>query len=164
MEERSRLRDGRLTGNVMLVVVATALVSGFSHDAQGRTQNDVDCLDDVPGADTESLQIRRIDHMPLPSVPEASPVSGDAGDEGDPATPLLDLTPRAESTLRDVFDTAADTSLTASPQDLPVSPIAERDEDIPDISELPDNITPVAPLDPEIDLPLLHRQMFRTDI
>ena len=45
----------------------------------------------------------------------------------------------------------------------PLSSIADTEE-LPDISELPDNVTPVAPINAESDLPLLQRQMFRTDI
>jgi hypothetical protein len=67
--------------------------------------------------------------------------------------------------LRDIFEATRETEVaqTATPE-ASSSPIAETEE-LPDISELPDNVSPVTtPGDEDIDLPLLQRQMYRIDI
>ena len=164
MEENSPSREGQLTRNASVIAMLAALALGWSGAAQSRTQSDPGCLTDADEALTETLNISPIDHMPIPSLSTvaATPDTESSEDE-DHSAPLLDLTPRAESTLRDVFE-VVDYVETAEPiAELPLSSIADT-EDLPDVSELPDNATPVAPAEADIDLPLLQRQMFRTDI
>ena len=160
MEYENPAREGQLTRNVAVVALAAALTLGWSNAAQSRTQNDADCLDTVEEI-TETLDISPIDHMPIPSAPVVS--ASEVTEEADASAPLLDLAPRAESTLRDVFEAVDYVETTEPVSELPMSPIADI-EDLPDVSELPDNAAPVAPVNADIDLPLLQRQMFRTDI
>lgn len=165
MEDKNPSREGQLTGKFALFAM-TALALGWSSAAQSRTQNEVDCFDDAQEALTETLQISRIDHMPIPSVARVSASDTEATEAADPNAPLLDLTPRAASTLRDVFETidfVDESDRITEISESPLSSIADTEE-LPDISELPDNVTPVAPINADSDLPLLQRQMFRTDI
>ena len=164
MEDKNPSREGQLTRNVSIVAITAALALGFSSAAHSRTQNDVDCFTKANESLPETLTISPIDHMPIPNVTTVSaPAAADVAEEEDASAPLLDLTPRAESTLRDVFEAVDYVEPAEAVSELPLSPIAETEE-LPDVSELPDNVTPVAPIDSDIDLPMLQRQMFRTDI
>jgi hypothetical protein len=163
VEYENPSREGQLTRNVAVLAMAAALALGWSSAAQSRTQNDVDCFANAEEKMAESLHVSPIDHMPIPSASKVTSPDAVPAEETDASAPLLDLTPRAASTLRDVFE-AVDYVESAEPVvESRLSSIAET-EDLPDISELPDNSTPVAPVDADIDLPLLQRQMFRTDI
>jgi hypothetical protein len=161
VEYESPSSEGQLTRNAAVVAMAAALALGWSSAAQSRTQND--CLSKVDEVLTESLHASPIDHMPIPSAPRVTAPDAESIEESDVSAPLLDLTPRAASTLRDVFEAVDYVESTEPVSELPLSSIAETEE-LPDISELPDNETPVAPINADIDLPLLQRQMFRTDI
>lgn len=147
---------------------AVVLAACWSTSAGARTQAESDCNEIARDlqkleAPVEPLTITNVDHVTIApnaadlanSEPEAS-----SGDES--ATPLLKLTPRVNNALRDIFDErreAEETSL-----ELPTSPLAETEE-IPDISELPDDSAPASQGEDEIELPsLLQRRMFRTDI
>ena len=165
MEDKNPAREGQWTCRVALFSL-NALELGCSSDEQSRSQKVVDCFEDDTEAIYETLQISRIDHMPIPSVARVSASDAEATEAADPNAPLLDLTPRAASTLRDVFETidyVDESDRIAEVSESPLSSIADTEE-LPDISELPDNVTPRAPINAESDLPLLERQMFRTDI
>ena len=82
---------------------------------------------------------------------------------GDSATPLLYLTPRVNNALRDIFANGPELDIAADQSRFPSSPIAET-EDPADMSELTEDALPTIEVKEEIDLPLLQRQMYRTDI
>jgi hypothetical protein len=162
-------RAGTRPTPLAAVASMLALAACWSSAAYSRTPNDADC-DEVAkslqslDAASETLTLTRVDHVPIPA--DSSRLAAEpAAASGDHATPLLDLTPRAADALRDIFEATRETEVaqTATPE-ASSSPIAETEE-LPDISELPDNVSPVTtPGDEDIDLPLLQRQMYRIDI
>jgi hypothetical protein len=80
----------------------------------------------------------------------------------DLSTPLLRLGPRVSSAMQDIFGETGDAYI-GNDSDIPVSPLAETD-DQPTPTELPAEADASGDADEEIDLPLLQRQMYRTDI
>lgn len=168
MDLKNRSRESNCRGHSVAAIATLALCAAWSTSAHSRTPTDADCgkaARDLKSLDVpaESLALTQVDHVPIPSAsitltkPDAESVAGEK------ATPLLDLTPRAESALRDIFDADRKSDARPMPPAVSSSPIAETEE-LPDVSELPDNVAPVAPLNQEIELPLLQRRMYRTDI
>ena len=146
-----------------LLAASLALALFWSGSSQARTQPEIDCADVAKRlqsleAPTDVLATTPIDHVP---VLIESPALAETVDADEMPTPLISLAPRAESALRDIFDDSE--TVDVVPAVAPSSPVAES-EDLPDISELPDNVTPATAGDDEIDLPMLQRRMFRIDI
>jgi hypothetical protein len=152
--------------------VVLVLVSGGG--ALARTQSEAGCdslakdLAPLPHV-AIALNVDDVDHAPLAPDSDAPP-ENDGVDVTtiDLSTPLLRLGPRVNSAMEDIF---AESELTDSEAEfyvdpeasVPVSPLAESDE-APDATERASEVdVPVEP-DDESDLPLLQRQMFRTDI
>jgi hypothetical protein len=148
-----------------LTAASLALALFWSGSSQARTQPEIDCADvakqlqslEIPA---KSLAATPVDHVP---VLTDAPVLAETVDADDMPTPLISLAPRAESALRDIFEDNDATAAEVVPAVAPSSPVAESEE-IPDISELPDNVMPEAAGDDDIDLPMLQRRMFRIDI
>lgn len=168
MDLKNASREGNKRGRVTALAATLALTVCWSISAHSRTPTEVDCDKfarsmqslEVP---TRSLALTQVDHVPISSESVDFTTADTIATSAEQATPLLDLTPRAEDALRDIFEAGRDVELRKSALEMPSSPIAETEE-LPDISELPDNATPAAPISDDIDLPLLQRQMYRTDI
>lgn len=146
-----------------LLAASLALALFWSGSSQARTQPETDCTDVAKRLQSletpaDVLATTPIDHVP---VLTDTPVLAETVDADEMPTPLISLAPRAESALRDIFDDAEAADVV--PVVTPSSPVAES-EDLPDLSELPDNVAPVTTGDDEIDLPMLQRRMFRIDI
>lgn len=156
---------------VALAMSAVALLNAaWSGAALGRTQTESEC--DRTQRDSETfgapeivLQVSSVDHVAIRSDAAAMESSDleSAGDDA-AATPLLRLAPRVSSALRDVFDEGPATDVVEATQNVPASPVAES-EDVKDVPEsLQDETVPASGQDEDIDLPLLQRRMYRTDI
>ncbi len=168
MDVKYPSRDSNKRMRFAAVAATIALTTCWSSGAYSRTQSDVDCAEvarnlqslEIP---VKSLSLETVDHVPMTTEAAAF----DAGEPditaADSAAPLLDLTPRAESALRDIFDDSRQAWEADTAVELSSSPIAET-EDIPDISELPKKAVQESQIDEDSDLPLLQRQMYRTDI
>jgi len=144
-----------------MALVATILMgSGWSTGALGATTTEEECdaLRNLQRleAPAEALSASQVDHVSIDADAssieslEASSASSETG------APFLYLTPRVASVLRDIFDATRDEQV----REISSSPIAET-EDINDFSEFMDE-SPV--VESEAGLPLLQRQMYRTDI
>jgi hypothetical protein len=148
-----------------VLAASLALAVFWCGNALARTQPEPDCADvakrlkslDVPA---ESLTAKPVDHVPiiLNTTDIVDEVNAD-----DMPTPLISLSPRAESALQDVFEVADEVVTEEVSAEVPSSPVAES-EDLPDLSELPKDGTAAEAGDSDIDLPMLQRRMFRTDI
>ena len=148
-----------------LLAASLALALFWSGSSHARTQPETDCTDVAKRLQSletpaDVLATTPIDHVP---VLTDAPILAETVDADDMPTPLISLAPRAESALRDIFDDTEALEADVVPVVAPSSPVAES-EDLPDISELPDNVTPMTSGDDEIDLPMLQRRMFRIDI
>jgi hypothetical protein len=114
-------------------------------------------------APVETLSIERVDHVTIQNESTASDTVDIQTISGDSATPLLYLTPRVSNALRDIFATGPELDIASYRSKFPSSPIAET-EDPADMSELTEDSLPTIEAEENIDLPLLQRQMYRTDI
>lgn len=145
-----------------VVIVATAC---WSSSALGRTQPGTDCGSSLQAlaAPIDTLVLTPVDHVPTePGVSELDAINLEDA-TSDTGTPHLNLTPRVNDTLREIFDGDPDRSGDQAVQDVVTSPVAEF-EDIENLSELPKNTSPVDSAVEDDDLPLLRRQMYRIDI
>jgi hypothetical protein len=142
------------------------LASGSASAA--RTQADTDCagiskaLRALNTAE-RSLEHENVDHAPLRSD-IAVAADRDAMDVTtvDLSTPLMRLGTRVNSAMQDIFGETENATIENDP-DILVSPVAESD-DLPTATELPAKPDASGDLNEDIDLPLLQRQMYRTDI
>ena len=160
---------GQKRNGAAAAIAATALLTTFcSATAFATTLTDRG----GPARELESpdppavtLRASTVDHVAIRS--DASTLESgelEAKSDDTAATPLLRLAPRVSSALRDVFDERLPAAVEESLADVPASPLAES-EDIKDVAEpAPDNAAPASQPDNEIDLPLLQRRMYRTDI
>jgi len=105
-----------------------------------------------------TLTLNVVDHVP---------VDQDAKDAGtfltvrpgtDFEAPVLFLTPRVTSILRDVFGATTEGQAPDEPEQQSSSPLADSEEQVK-----PRNV-PTDEVHEPIDLPLYQRQMYRTDI
>ena len=161
--EKGHDRTGKLAIAAMIAVTAC-----WSASALGRTQTDADCENVALGlqsleAPVETLSIERVDHVTIENESTASDTVDIQTVSGDSATPLLYLTPRVSNALRDIFATGPELDIASYQSKFPSSPIAET-EDPADMSELTEDSLPTIEAEEKIDLPLLQRQMYRTDI
>jgi len=119
-------------------------------------------LDGIAGP--VSLVVKTVDHVPVEQeVSDLEDINIERA-TGDTGTPLFNLTPRFNETLREVFGRdEADQEGDSQATDVATSPLAEY-EDIKGPSELADDVAPVDSNTEEDDLPLLRRQMYRIDI
>ncbi len=168
MDVKYPSRDSNKRMRFAAVAATIALTTCWSSGAYSRTQSDVDCAEvahnlqslEIP---VKSLSLETVDHVPLINDATAFEAIETDITSTDSAAPLLDLTPRAENALRYIFDDSQQIRATDTAVEISSSPIAETDE-IPDISELPRKAVPESVIDEDSDLPLLQRQMYRTDI
>lgn len=143
-------------------VMTLMLVTCWSGSAFGRTQTGVaaGASDEMPSLEStvESLSLDRIDHVAIETDIEAStpvvPVPS-----GKVTAPLLDLTPRVADALREIFDDAVEPGKARDANKAPASPVAGAK----DVSDNVTLSTGGAGRD-EGSLPMLQRQMYRTDI
>lgn len=146
------------------LVAAAAATAIWSSGALGRTQPEGDCIpaDTLQGlnAPIESLILEPVDHVPTEAVvPEIADIDLESV-TSDIGTPLLKLEPEVSKALRDVFDAGQDDL--AIPE-VATSPVADSD-DVKNLSELNDDVTPADSEVEEDELSLLRRQMYRIDI
>jgi len=151
------------------IAFATAIAVSvcWSASALGRTQSGADCDKLTQGlerlaAPAAQLTIEPVDHVTIDAGNFDTMAMEVQIDSDDTATPQLYLTPRVTDALRDIFATGPDLYPQDPAPELASSPLAET-EDPADIAETADAI-PVTEADNEIALPLLQRQMYRTDI
>ncbi len=165
---------------------------GWATSVLGATINQTDCDAFEKAAEphespVEALSISRIDHA-SPEV-DGTAVSGLSPESAgfDSATPFLYLTPRVASVLQDIFETKRDEPALGPPSDdhqsldsqlrnhdrkpFVSSPLAdveihemEKNADTAPLFEKTLPASGLSRIDREVDLPLLQRQMFRTDI
>jgi hypothetical protein len=149
------------------VVIASA---GWGASALGATTNKADCdAYSSPAEILESplaaLSINPVDHVTIDA--ENSAIDELETDQADreSAAPFLYLTPRVASVLRDIFDFARDDQSLDSEaeEDAVSSPLAEVEDDANGKINRYEAL-PQPAIEEEHDLPLLQRQMFRTDI
>ena len=163
-------RKNRTSHRTVLALTASALlVLTSSGAALARTQADADCaaiakelrsLD--AAAAGPSLEIDNVDHAPLRS--DTAPPSDQVDvTTVDLSTPLLRLGPRVNNAMQDIFGESDNETYGDQAANLPLPPVAETDE-MPEPAELPAETDAAADVDDDIDLPLLQRQMYRTDI
>lgn len=138
---------------VGLIASATVLASDNSVSPCEQVGRELRSLD-VP---VETMILNRVDHVPVDrTAVDPDDVKVDLrGVESD--APIIFLTPRVTSILRDVFSAGDEDALEVT-EAKSVSPVADS-EDVVDIV--------VAPLNDEnetIDLPLYQHQMYRKDI
>ncbi len=162
---------GKITiaGRRLLMAALIAGV-GWGASALAATTNKADCDAHVRPADVlesplAALSIIPVDHVSIEV--ENSAIDDLETDQpvSDRAAPYLYLTPRVASVLRDIFDFARDDVEleTEAQEDSVSSPLAEAEDEI-DTTKFRYEALPSPAADDEHDLPLLQRQMFRTDI
>jgi hypothetical protein len=149
-------------------VASIVAASCWSASAFGRTQTETDCsavaraLQSLE-APVESLSVNTVDHVAIDAgAAELDSINIETA-SADSGTPLLYLTPRVANALRDIFDNRQETGAPDAMTELSSSPIAET-EDVAERPERPDDTIPKSDGEAEIALPLLQRQMYRTDI
>jgi len=154
----------------LLVLAATAtLAASWSGAALGHTQPGsgfAGIAADLQSLDTPSrvLEVDDVDHQPAQRN-DAAPPESRAVDVTtmDLATPELRLGPRVSNALQDIFGLGETSAFGENDTDMTVSPVAETEEpaESTELTVEPDAATDA---EGEIDLPLLQRQMYRTDI
>ncbi len=149
-------------------IAATLVITAcWSAGALGRTQPEADCAADANlytlSDPADSLVLVPVDHVPtMTDVSDIEAIHLEQA-TGDTGTPLLNLAPRVNDTLREVF---ADDGVQDAPSrqsDVSSSPVAEHEE-VKNLSELADETSSTDAASEEDDLPLLQRQMYRIDI
>jgi len=134
-----------------------ALSAGWSSTALGATSSLVPCdqvARDLTSLEvaTDALSVDLVDHVTTELEPGSFETESDATDT---LAPLLYLTPRVVTILRDVFAPAAASQALDVEEEIQTSPLADSDDQ---------TISVDAAEEREIDLPRFQRQMFRTDI
>lgn len=143
------------------------LGSGWGAAALGASSADAGCDElsrDLQRLDItmETLEIDAVDHMPTgPDVVNAEPLDGVTTSDG-PAAPVLYLTPRVATILREVFGTSVDDDAETVDAAAPVADDAEIEGES-DIDST-EKTAPVTLIDQSEELPRFQRQMFRKDI
>jgi len=139
-------------------LAATLVLSaGWSSTALGATSSLVPCdqvARDLTSLDVavDALSVNLVDHVTTELEPGSFETESDATDT---LAPLLYLTPRVATILRDVFAPATENQALDVEEEIQTSPLADSD----------DETSPVdAAEEREIALPRFQRQMFRTDI
>jgi len=145
-----------------------AVSACWSASAIGRTQTGTECESVTRGlqsleAPVDTLSIERVDHVTIENEGSTADTVDIETVSGDTATPLLYLTPRVNNALRDIFVNGPELDTAGDQVKFPSSPIAETEE-AADMSELTEDALPAIEVKEKIDLPLLQRQMYRTDI
>lgn len=110
----------------------------------------------------DSLEIDNVDHMPTSSDVVDSESLGSPITTDGPAAPVLYLTPRVATILREVFGTRVDEKTETVSAEVPVADDA-RTEEAADV-ETTEKTAPVTLIDQSEELPQFQRQMFRKDI
>lgn len=140
------------------VVAATlALSAGWSTAALGATSSLLPC--DQVARDLTSLEVTvaalsidLVDHVTTELDSAKLAIESDTTDS---MAPLLYLTPRVATIMRDIFAPAVKNQSLDRNEDIQASPLADRVEEA----------QPAAADDEiEIDLPRFQRRMYRTDI
>lgn len=101
----------------------------------------------------EALSINLVDHARIEKKDAAIDALEASAANSESAAPFLYLTPRVASVLQDIFDAARTDTVELIEQEVISSPVADVDKSVD-----------AEAVDGEVDLPLLQRQMFRTDI
>ena len=159
----------RAIANKRLAIVTIAVLGAcWSAQSIARTPTDLDCGHiDRNNLDSpfSALRAEPVDHVPIATEPPGSEALDLDSETADAATPLLDLTPNVAKSYSEIFDDMASPTETDNAVTLPTaaSPIAEADDDADKVDGQPDSAL-TYPVDDDIDLPLLQRRMFRTDI
>jgi hypothetical protein len=142
-------------------LAATAVLSaGWSTTALGATSSLVPC-DQVArdltslNVAVETLSVDLVDHVITEPKPGSFESIETNSDTTDTMAPLLYLTPRVATILRDVFEPAAVNQTLDSDEELQTSPVAESIEETRSVDAEDEQV---------ISLPRFQRQMFRTDI
>lgn len=160
----------RTSHRIVLALTASATLAAFwSGAAFARTQSDPDrakITRHLESLDTpaRTLAVDDVDHSVVKPDGATQP-EDDAVDVStiDLSTPHLKLGPRVSNALQDIFGRGEKASFDEERIDVPVSPVAES-EDVPELSERSVESDATNEASEEIDLPLLQRQMYRTDI
>lgn len=162
-------RKNRTSHRTVLAFTASAMLVLTSASASAaRTQADDGCagistaLRALNNAD-RSLDLENVDHAPL-----HADIAVTAGQDSvdvttvDLSTPLLRLGLRVNSAMQDIFGETGNAYSENDP-DIAISPVAETDE-VRTPADQPAEPAASGDVDEDIDLPLLQRQMYRTDI
>ena len=152
-----------------VLALAATLAAFWSGAAFARTQAAPDCAEMakyLESLDTppRTLAVNDVDHVVVQRDGTAQ-LEDDGVDVStiDLSTPHLKLGPRVSNALQDIFGHGGKASFDKALGEVTVSPVAET-EDVPELSELSVEPDTAGEADEEIDLPLLQRQMYRTDI
>jgi hypothetical protein len=166
--DSSHLPKKVATISTVALAAILALFGGWGSSALGATTCTTDC--DAATNDLERLEVAvetlSVSPLDLAGIEGEIPGADSAGAvfmSSDAAAPFLYLAPRVASLLREIFDATGEEISQGDFREVTTSPIAETVDGV-DISELLDNAQPKSNLRDETDLPLLQRQMFRTDI
>lgn len=156
MDSSFSTRDFTKAGYAALTAMLM-LSAGWSSTALGATSALVRC-DQVARdltsleVNVEALSVDLVDHV----VTELDPGSFESeSDSTDSMAPLLYLTPRVATILRDVFAPAAENQAVDGKEEVQTSPLADSDDKTRSADAGDENA---------VDLPRFQRQMFRTDI
>jgi hypothetical protein len=154
---------------LLALTAAVTLGALFSGAALARTQSGPDCAEITQDLDSLvtaplALAVDEVDHQAIQQN-GAAPLDGESVDVTtmDLSTPQLRLGPRVSNALQDIFGQRETAAFDEESLEMTVSPVAET-EDSPAFSELPAESDSATDGEEEIDLPLLQRQMYRTDI
>ena len=159
MDSSYSTRDFTKAGFVVLAATLVMSVS-WSNTALGATSSLVPCdqvARDLTSLDVAvaALSVDLVDHVTTELTPVDFESIGAESDTTDTKAPLLYLTPRVATILRDVFEPAAASQPLDSDEDVQTSPVAESIDGARSADAENEN---------QIDLPRFQRQMFRTDI
>ena len=159
MDRSDSTRDFTKAGFVALAATL-ALSAGWTTAALGATSSLVPCdqvARDLTSLDVTvaALSVDLVDHVTTEPKPGSFESIDANSDTTDTMAPLLYLTPRVASILRDVFEPATAIQPLDSDEDLQTSPVAESVDESRSAAAEDEN---------EINLPRFQRQMFRTDI
>ncbi|MGI9205552.1 MAG: hypothetical protein ACR2Q3_16170 [Woeseiaceae bacterium] len=153
--------------SLLTAIVIASL--GWSASTLAATTNKADCNTYSNRAEPlenplAALSFNAVDHVTVEA--ESSAIDELENDQAasERAAPFLYLTPRVASVLRDIFD-LADESLSEPEvqEDAASSPLAEVEERS-NSADYRYEALPAPDVEDEHNLPLLQRQMFRTDI
>jgi len=153
--------------SAIVLALTLAILGGWSGNALSATTCTSDCDTLTNNLQSPEVPVEALSVSPLDLTAKEVVTSGFDSLEGlalsgESAAPFLYLTPRVASVLQEIFEATRDE---VSQPELPSSPVAESEEWV-DISELLEDTIPASRSQTESEsaLPLLQRQMFRTDI
>lgn len=107
----------------------------------------------------ETLNLETIDHGPIAQPTEESIAAEEDARTAAAESPIIYLTPRVTSILRDVFDSDTENPAPVMPVHPVTSPVADSEEDLAETAVAPADVV----TEPQ-DVPHYQRQMYRKDI